>query len=198
MNPERDTTYELISWDKFYRQCIDLADQIKQSSFKPNILLGIARGGWVIARILSDLLGIHEVANIRVKFYTDIYKTEREPIITQPVSLCVENKEVLLIDDVSDSGKSLRIALEHTLAKNSTNCKTATIHYKPWSILKPDYFVAETDLWIIYPHEFYETLNLVAGKMVKEGKTKAEVYQLFVDLGAEKDILQKFLDEIMP
>ncbi|MFX1251725.1 MAG: phosphoribosyltransferase [Promethearchaeota archaeon] len=197
MNFKPETNYKLVSWDKLYRMCIKLTDQIKQSDFRPTILVGIARGGWVIARVLSDLLNNSNVASMLVKFYTDIYETEKKPRITQPVSTSVKDENILLIDDVSDSGKSLRAAIEHILAKGCASCKTATIHFKPWSITKPDFFVEETEAWIIYPHELYETLSLITKTKVKEGQKKGEIYQFFASLGVDQDILGKFLDEIL-
>ncbi|MFX1533267.1 MAG: phosphoribosyltransferase, partial [Promethearchaeota archaeon] len=77
------------------------------------------------------------------------------------------------------------------------SCKTATIHFKPWSITKPNFFVEETEAWIIYPHELYEALSLITKTKMKEGRTKGEIYQFFASLGVDQDILQKFLDEIL-
>ncbi len=197
VNSKSEIDYELVSWDKLYRMCIKLADQIKQSDFKPTILVGIARGGWIIARILSDLLNNPNVASILVKFYKDIYKTEEKPRIAQPVSTSVKGENVLLIDDVSDSGKSLRVAIQHILTKDCASCKTATIHFKTWSVTKPNFFVEETEAWIIYPHELYETLSLITKTKMKEGKNKDEIYQFFASLGVDQDILRKFLNEIL-
>ncbi len=65
-------SFEVPSWDDVYNGCLELADKIKKSSFKPEVIVGVARGGWIPARILSDLLCNTYVASMRVEFYKDV------------------------------------------------------------------------------------------------------------------------------
>ncbi|MBS7618965.1 phosphoribosyltransferase, partial [Candidatus Bathyarchaeota archaeon] len=100
-------TYEAPSWDEIYEMCLDLASMIKASGFKPDLIVGIARGGWIPARLLSDFLNNPNITSIKVEFYLDIGKTKDEPTITQDIQVPVNEKKVLLVDDVADTGKSL-------------------------------------------------------------------------------------------
>ncbi|MDQ1280153.1 MAG: uncharacterized protein QG670_1416, partial [Thermoproteota archaeon] len=79
--------FEIPSWNHIYELLIELAGKLKESGFKPDVIVGISRGGWVPARILSDLLENPNIANIKVEFYLDIYKTAEKPTVTQPVSI---------------------------------------------------------------------------------------------------------------
>jgi hypothetical protein len=147
---------------------LDLALKIRKSGFKADLIVGVSRGGWVPARILSDLLENARTANVRIEFYTGIERTATSPAVTQPVSDNISGKSVLLVDDVSDSGESLKVALEHLLMNGAASVKTITIYFKPHSIFKPDYFAEATSDWIIFPWERLEATKL----MIREAKAQ--------------------------
>lgn len=167
--------YIAPSWDKIYDLLLMLAKIIVDDNYRPDLIVGIARGGWIVARILSDLLDIKEVANIRVEFYEDLLLTRERPSITQEVSLDVRGKRILLCDDVADTGKSLKIASDYLKNKGVSEIKISTLHLKPTSIVCPDYYVSETDAWIIYPWEVFETIKSIIRKLEKEGKGSEEI-----------------------
>ena len=160
--------YVAPSWDRVYELLLDIALRIRSSGFRPDFIVGVSRGGWTPGRILSDLLENAHTVNIKIEFYVGIGKTSREPIVTQPLSEDITNRNVLVVDDVSDSGKSLKVAMEHMLEKGAANVKTATIYYKPQSIFKPDFFAYSTSAWIIFPWERLEATNL----LIKEARTQ--------------------------
>lgn len=140
-----------IGWGTAIGYCEQLAGRI---DFEPDIIVGISRGGLVPARVLSDIMDVKEVLVLGVVFYKGMGKTEEGPQITQELSADIKGKRILLVDDVADSGKSLAFAKEHL--KDAAEVRTATLHYKPRSILKPDYFVDTTTAWIVYPWEVHE------------------------------------------
>ncbi len=140
-----------INWATAIKYCEELSLKI---DFKPDIVIGISRGGLVPARIMSDILGVHDVAILGVRFYRGMGKRGEMPIITQDISIDVTNKRILLVDDVADSGRSLSFAKEHL--KDAKEVKTATLHYKPSSDYRPDYFIESTTAWIVYPWEIHE------------------------------------------
>jgi len=149
---------------------LDMALRIKRSGFRPDLIVGVSRGGWAPGRILSDLLENTHTANIKIEFYTGLGKTSRKPVVTQPITEDITHKNILVVDDVSDTGESLLLALDHVKEKNPANVKTATIFYKPHSKFKPDYFAGETGDWIIFPWERLEATKL----LVDEAKAKGE------------------------
>ncbi|MFH2024116.1 MAG: phosphoribosyltransferase [Candidatus Micrarchaeota archaeon] len=143
-----------INWDVAIKYCEQLASMIKH---KPDVIIGISRGGLVPARILSDILAVKEIKIIGASFYTNIEKTKDTLSITQHISEELNDKSVLIVDDVADSGKSLKEVYDYIIKKGAKKIKTATLHYKPKSIFKPDYYVMITDAWIVYPWEVHET-----------------------------------------
>lgn len=183
-------------WNDIYDMCIKLADKIKKSGFSPDLIVGVARGGWIPARILSDLLENSNVASVRVEFYVDVAKTLQSPKITQGISIPPIGKKVLVVDDVADTGKSLKAVIEYLYNLGAKEVKTVTLHYKPKSIIKPDFYIEETEAWIVYPHERFEFVKSMVKKLRNEGKEVNEIKTEIANLGLPKDIVDKFVEEI--
>jgi uncharacterized protein len=153
------------SWKEIDSMCARLAKKV--STFRPDWLVGISRGGLVPVRLLSDHLDIPRVSVIRIEFYKGIGKTSGFPQISQPLQVDVRGKRVLLVDDVADTGRSLAVAKEHILRAGASEVKIAALHQKPGSIVKPDFFLATTSAWIIYPWEAQETKRELKKKPVQ-------------------------------
>jgi len=163
--------------------------------FKPDVIVGVSRGGWLPARVLSDLLDNPTLANIRVGFYVDVYKTVSEPVITQPVSVSVKDKQVLVVDDITDTGKSLQLVWE-SLMTEAKDVKSVTLYHKAWSCFTPDLYARETDAWIIFPWEYYETVKKVGSRLVDEGKSLNAVKNTLVDMGLKETLVTRFVNEL--
>lgn len=183
------------TWNEIYDLCLDLAKKIREDTYHPEVIVGIARGGWIPARILSDLLENSYTANIKIDFYRGVRETRERPVITQTISTGVEGKRVLVADDVADSGKSLKVAKEHLEHCGAVQVKIATIYYKPWSIIKPDYYIKETSAWIIFPWEVNETLLKIFKGLLDQGKSKEEIYEELMKTGVEKTLLNRLMKE---
>lgn len=142
-----------INWQNAAELAEELAEKI---DYIPEVLIGISRGGLVPVRIISDIKGIRHIGILGMGFYKSVGRTNKFPEIVQDVTTEIKGKNVLLVDDVADTGRSLMAAKDYILRKNAKQVKTATIHYKPISQIKPDYFVRTTNAWIIYPWERHE------------------------------------------
>jgi len=143
-----------ISWEAAVIYCEKLAE--KTGDFKPDMIVGISRGGLVPARILSDMLGIKSLGVVGMVFYKSVGETGDAPKITQELAMDLKGKRILLVDDVADTGKSLVAAKKYLEDKGAAEIRTAALHYKPEAILKPDYYYGTTSAWIVYPWERYE------------------------------------------
>ncbi len=188
--------FEVPTWEEIYELLLNLADKIRESGFKPDVIVGVSRGGWTPARIMSDLLENPELANVKAEFYLDIAETKGKPVITQPVSMQVQGKKVLVVDDVADTGKSLRLVRLHLIEKGAAEVKIATLYYKPWSVLTPDYYERKTSSWIIFPWERKETVRKIAEKYKRQGKSVEEAKRKLVASGMDRWLVERFLDEI--
>ena len=185
------------SWEEIHNDVINISNNILKSGFKPDVIVAVARGGWVVGRLISDILNIKNVANIRIEFYSDISETIEKPIISQPISVDPKNKKILLCDDVSDTGKSLSAAVEHLNEKNAKMIKVACLHKKPWSILTPDYYSKETDKWVIYPWEYRETFEKLLSKFKKQNLSIAESISKLRALNIPREISEGIINLIL-
>src|SRR5260370_39089713 len=119
--------FEAPSWDEIYSMMLRLARRVRDSRFEPEVIVGVSRGGWPPARIMSDLLENQNLANMKVVFYRDIGLRNKRPVITQPVSSRVKGKRVLVVDDVSDTGHRLRVVLAHLRARGAGKEKVCSL-----------------------------------------------------------------------
>jgi len=177
-------------WDKLFF----LAQEIKRVDFSPDVIIGIIRGGLEVVRTLSDLLEIKQVTTIGVGFYKGIEETHDKPQITQELNYDVTQKKILLVDDVADTGRSMALAVEYLKAEKIHSLKTATIHYKPKSIFKPDFYVEETEKWIVYPWEYMEFSKLYIKKARENNKQYSRIAIALKKMGIPK----KIVDDILP
>jgi hypoxanthine phosphoribosyltransferase len=189
--------FEVPKWNQIYEMLRILAEKIRKSGFKPDIIVGVSRGGWPPARVLSDLLDNPNLANVKAEFYLGVAETKGEPVITQPVSMTVTGRKVLIVDEVADTGKSLRLVKEHIIGEGAAEAKVATVYYKPWSIVKPDYYEKETSRWIVFPWEVKETIRKIVKKCREKGKTVEEENAKLVKAGISEELVRGFLKEIL-
>ncbi|MEM4704503.1 MAG: phosphoribosyltransferase, partial [Candidatus Bathyarchaeia archaeon] len=184
------------TWSQVYNMLLKQADKIRRDKFKPDIIVGVCRGGWPPARVLSDLLGNANLANVKAEFYLGVAETKGEPTLTQPVSVKVADKKVLLVDEVADTGKSLRLVQQHIAQQGASQLKTATVYYKPWSLVKPDYYEKQTTKWVVFPWEIKETIRKIVNKNRKQGLSPREELEKLAKAGISAELIKKFWDEI--
>jgi hypothetical protein len=180
-----------------YDMLLNLTEKIRKNGFKPDIIVGVSRGGWPPARVLSDLMGNPNLANVRAEFYLGVAETKGEPTLTQPVSVAVDGKKILLVDEVADTGKSLKLVKKHLTENGATEVKIATVYYKPWSIIKPDYYEKETRHWIVFPWEIKETIRKIVKKCREKRKPVEIETAKLVKAGISLELVRRFLKEIL-
>jgi len=191
--------YLILSWQDVYNLTLQLSERIVCSEFVPDVIVGIARGGWIPARILSDVLYANTLQNIRIEYYTDVGAKGKEPQITQPLTGSMKKKNILLVDEVADSGDTLHHAIEHVKALGAASVRSAVLHYKPTSIVKPDYFMVETKNWTVYPWENRESIIALV-KIFKdedESLTMKEIRdKLVFEVGFEPTVADYFMKRL--
>jgi hypothetical protein len=190
-----NTQYEVATWNQIYDMLLDLANKIQGDGYKPDVIIGITRGGLVPARILSDFLETPELAIIQIEYYVSIAQTRQEPILKQGLSTPLTGKKTLLVDDVSDTGKSLQLAKNHLQQQGAKEIKTATLYAKPQTITKPDYCEKQTSHWIVFPWDAKETVRKIIQKQEGKRATSKEIAKL-VKAGLPKQLAEKFLKDM--
>jgi hypoxanthine phosphoribosyltransferase len=189
--------FEIPTWNQIYEMLLNLAEKIRKNGFKPEIIVGVSRGGWPPARVLSDLLDNPNLANVKAEFYLGVAETKGEPTLTQPVSMAVAGKKVLIVDEVADTGKSLKLVKEHIIKEGATEVKIVTVYHKPWSVIVPDYYGKETSRWIVFPWEIKETIRKIVKKCREKGKYIEKEAAKLVKAGISGKLVRRFLKEIL-
>ena len=154
------TSCELITWNGVYNLCRRLAGKIKTSGYQPDIIVAIGRGGYIPARVLSDHLALMNLTSFKIEHYRTRHK---EPVaqIRYPLSADVTGLRVLLVDDVTDSGDTFEVALEHLRERGAVEIRTAVLYHKVVSSTVPDYYAKKMLKWrwLIYPGAVMEDLS---------------------------------------
>lgn len=191
-----EAEFEVPTWNQIYKMLLSQVGKIRKSGFKPDVIVAISRGGWFPARILSDLLETPHLANVKVEYYVGVAETKTEPVLTQGVSSAVTGKTVLIVDDVADTGRSLKLVKEHVLQQGAKESRIAAIYNKPWSVVKPDYYEKETELWIVFPWEIKETIRKIVEKRREKHASIEEETAKLVKAGLPKQLMERLLKEM--
>jgi len=143
---------ELMSWDDLGDGARALAQAVADDGYDPDIILGIARGGLLVAGALGYALGVKNTFTMNVEFYTGIDERLEMPMILPPVPDLVDFAEtrVLIADDVADTGATLRLVQEFCAGKVA-EVRAAVLYEKPRSTIKCEYVWRRTDRWITFP-----------------------------------------------
>ncbi len=167
--------YLRLSWDEVEEQCRVIAREIQERKVSFDIIIGIARGGWVPARILSDILGSDEIHTVGVKFYESVGKTRKKPLILHPTQTDIEGLDVLLVDDIADTGESLKATIRHLKERKAENLFVVTLVKKPHSNFIPHIFSEETEKWVIFPWEVNEVIRDIKAKSNSSDELEKEM-----------------------
>jgi hypoxanthine phosphoribosyltransferase len=143
---------EVLGWLEFGDASRQLAHSIAESGYSPEIVVAIARGGLLLAGSVAYALGVKSCGSLNVEFYTGVDERLSQPEILPPLldGASLAAKRVLLVDDVSDSGRTLALAVE-LLRGLGAEVRSVTLYSKPRTILEPDYCWRSTDRWIVFP-----------------------------------------------
>ncbi len=155
------TACEIITWNRFYSLARKLARQVRDSAYRPEVIVAIGRGGYLPARILSDFLDQPDLTSFKIEHYQGACK-DREATVRYPLAADLSGRKVLLVDDVSDSGDTFEAALRHLASCGGpAEVRTAVLHHKIVSRYEPDYYAHKVVKWrwIIYPWAVAEDLG---------------------------------------
>jgi len=171
---------ELISWDRFYELCTQLADTISASTYRPDLIIAIGRGGWVPGRVLSDMLDLFNLTSIKIEHYqaTQHHQTAQ---VRYPLTAEINGKRVLILDDLCDSGDTFEVAVQHVLSRGTPlEVKTASLLYKQVSSFVPDFYVEKLLewRWITFPWAVVEDITGLLQRVNILPKSEAELVNI--------------------
>jgi hypoxanthine phosphoribosyltransferase len=167
-----------ITASELLQDSFRLAARIHDSGFEPDFIVGIWRGGTPVGVAIQEYFEYVGVRPDHIAVRTSAYvgigqrtKTIRVHGLHYIIDEANAGNSLLIVDDVFDSGHSIEALLEELASKMRLNMpreiRIATPWYKPGNNrtkLLPDYYLHQTDAWLVFPHE-------LAGLSIEEIRT---------------------------
>jgi len=155
---------EVMDWGLFDHLGKTVAQKIIESGYRPDFMVGLARGGWVLSRVLCDYLGVKDLVSLKVEHWGVTATPDGKAQIKYPFDIDLTGRRVLVVDDITDTGDSMKLAVDYVREKNPAEIRTAALRHIEGSKFVPDYYGDEiTWRWVVFPWNFVEDMcNLVA------------------------------------
>ena len=159
----------VTNWEYIYGLCRNVSNGVKRDDFEPDVVVALARGGWFAGRCTCDFLGLDDLTSLKMEHYVGTAEKAEEPQIRYPMPEgSVEGKDVLIIDDIADTGGSIRRAEEYVEERDAAEIRTATLQLLGTSEFEPDFVGERLErwTWVVYPWNFIEDMiDLTEGAM---------------------------------
>jgi len=180
-----------ISAQQLLEDSFRLAHQVYEDGFHPNFIIGIWRGGAPVGIAVQEYFEFKQMQtdhiSVRTSSYYGINKQSKK-IRVHGLHYLIEkanaNDGLLIVDDVFDSGRSVAALIKQIRKQSRLNApediRVACPWYKPANNVvdfEPDYFIRESDKWLVFPHELagLEISEIRAGK--KDLKNIIELFE---------------------
>ena len=152
---------DMISWSEVQRLCQHLAGLIRESGYRPDLVVAIGRGGYVPARLICDCLHIMGLTSIKIEHYLSGADRQEEAVIRYPLKADIRGLRVLIVDDVNDTGDTLEVATQHLRTFQPGEIRTAVMHHKAVTRFNVDYYARKIIKWrwLIYPWAVNEDIS---------------------------------------
>ncbi len=160
-----------------------IAAKVRAAGHTPEAIVGLSRGGWIPARLIADHLGVKRLLALQTAHWGVTATKDGHAALTEQLSGSVEGATVLVADDITDTGESLALAVEHVQSEGRpSRLETATCLHITHSKFLPTYFAEEVPadhwVWVVFPWTYWEDLRALATKALPDGKDAAGVTQL--------------------
>lgn len=150
----------LISWNDFHGLVKALA--VAVAPWKPEFILPVGRGGFYPGTLLAHILQV-EIFPIRVTRREDDVVVREEPIwIVEPPAIIARHR-VLVVDEISSTGRTLEIVRKRATAVGAGEVRSAVLYAHTWGVDVPDYIGLVTDDLVLNPwdRELYREGNFM-------------------------------------
>ena len=138
-----------MEWADLGQAARELAVQVVDDGYDPEMILSIARGGLLVGAALGYALAVKNVYTMNVEYYTGVDERLEVPRILPPAPDFVDlhDARILIADDVADTGHTLE-SVQDFCAGKVGETRIAVLYEKPQTVVSCDYVWRHTDRWI--------------------------------------------------
>jgi hypoxanthine phosphoribosyltransferase len=194
---------ELVTWHQSYALAKKLAERIRKSGFRPDIVIAIGRGGYVPARVVCDFLLQERLTSIKIEHWGIAAHRMDRATICFPIAVDITGQSVLIVDDVTDTGETLVAAVDYIGSLGCGEMRTGVLQHKASSAFRPDFCGEQVTgwRWIIYPWAAHEDLVgfteiVLTDELVSFDEIRtalSERYEIVVDDEILGDVMEDLL-----
>jgi hypoxanthine phosphoribosyltransferase len=183
----------VIDWNHAYDLCKDVSEEIKAAGFEPDVIIGVARGGWFLARVLCDFFLLKDLFSLKMEHWgvtaTITGDAQMKYGLDEESKSRLKEKRVLITDDVTDTGESINLVVKYVNSLGVKDVKTATMHHKVSSSFIPDFYgeLIREWKWVIYPWSIHEDVMELVGKVLAKGEKWMSVGEIRAFMKEEFD-----------
>ncbi|MEB2793054.1 MAG: phosphoribosyltransferase [Caldisphaeraceae archaeon] len=165
---------KLVSWDEIADWSLNLAKKIEESGWLPDIIVAVARGGYVPARLLCDYLGVNDLLSLQSQHWVEAAKATQKAILRHAYAIETPGKNILVVDDIVDTGETLSLAKDFIERSwKPEGVRTAALQWiSSVAKYRPDYYLIEVKdwSWFQYPWTRLEDVMEFIVKIFREDK----------------------------
>ncbi|MDA0327582.1 MAG: phosphoribosyltransferase family protein [Gemmatimonadetes bacterium] len=140
--------YLEVDWAMFGELCRALALKVARD-YNPEVIVGIARAGVIPAAVVATILRL-DFYSMRISRRQGDTTVRERPAVLSEAPLEVRGKRVLIVDEITTSGDTLRLALAAVRDVHPAEVRTATSFARS-SGYRPDYSALTMDANVIFP-----------------------------------------------
>ena len=179
-------TCRLAQWSDLDAWTGAIAAKVRAAGHLPDAIVGLTRGGWIPARLVADHLGVKRLLALQTAHWGVTATKDGHAALTERLSGSLDGANVLVVDDITDTGESLALAVDHVRTDGRpARLETATCLHITHSKFVPTYFAEEVPadrwVWVVFPWTYWEDLRTLALKALPEGKDAGGVARLLRD-----------------
>lgn len=173
------------SWREIDALADRVAAAVRAAGPLPDTIVGLTRGGWVPARMLADRLGVKQMLALRAQHWGVTATPSGQAVLSELLTQRLEGRNVLVVDDITDTGESLQLATEHLRTLGPQSLRSAALLHIAHSKFLPEYRGEEIPrdawVWVVFPWNYWEDLRTLARRAEPEGKDPAGVRRVLLD-----------------
>ncbi len=199
---------KLVSWDEIVEWSRGLARRIEESGWTPDLVVAVSRGGFVPARLLCDFLDVSDLLAVQSQHWVEAAKAAERAILKYPYKIDATGKNVLIVDDIVDTGETLMLAKDFVEREwRPSQARTAALQWiSTVAKYKPDYYYLEVRdwTWFQYPWTRLEDVTQFIARMAREddrlkrGASLDELKAIFIEwYGVKPEDLGWYWDEAL-